>query len=87
MWYVNLSLFFTKVNSPPSFILTMWYVNITIVIAAIAALVAGFILTMWYVNKAVRTERISKLSSFILTMWYVNIYKWYDKLVSTIVLY
>ena len=56
---------------PRSFILTMWYVN-TSIVQAIEKGADSFILTMWYVNIINSTSDDSVISGFILTMWYVN---------------
>ena len=54
-----------------SFILTMWYVNLIIVIKK-NKFFQSFILTMWYVNELFNPEEGQKRIRFILTMWYVN---------------
>ena len=53
------------------FILTMWYVNFSMLKECIDS-VKGFILTMWYVNYWVSAVMYLYREGFILTMWYVN---------------
>ncbi|SJU76138.1 Uncharacterised protein [Clostridioides difficile] len=53
------------------FILTKWYVNISI--AGLSTLgTVSFILTKWYVNYINRKGEFKYVISFILTKWYVN---------------
>ena len=54
-----------------SFILTMWYVNLSNRICC-SFNFSSFILTMWYVNKGSNSWGYGFTISFILTMWYVN---------------
>ena len=56
------------------FILTKWYVNITLVVMVICGLM-GFILTKWYVNENRMQHKRNGKVGFILTKWYVNLNK------------
>ncbi|HBF7900412.1 hypothetical protein KLL36_18575 [Clostridioides difficile] len=50
------------------FILTMWYVNVSIPSFNIFTL-THFILTMWYVNIGIAVIAVTAHVGFILTMW------------------